>query len=30
VLIDERKARTVARDIYSLQPIGTARILVEC
>jgi predicted nucleic acid-binding protein len=29
VLIDERKARKVARDIYRLQPIGTARILVE-
>ena len=29
VLIDERKARKVARDIYGLQPIGTARILVE-
>lgn len=29
VLIDERKARKVARDIYGLQPIGTARVLVE-
>ena len=29
VLIDERKARRVARDIYGLQVIGTARILVE-
>ena len=29
VLIDERKARKVARDIYGLQPIGTVRILVE-
>jgi predicted nucleic acid-binding protein len=29
VLIDERKARKVARDIYGLQPIGTARILVD-
>ena len=29
VLIDERKARKVARDIYGLQPVGTARILVE-
>jgi predicted nucleic acid-binding protein len=29
VLIDERKARRVARDIYGLQPIETARILVE-
>jgi predicted nucleic acid-binding protein len=29
VLIDERKARKVARNIYGLQPIGTARILVE-
>ena len=29
VLIDERKARKVARAIYGLQPIGTARILVE-
>lgn len=29
VLIDERKARKIARDIYGLQPIGTARILVE-
>lgn len=29
VLIDERKARKVARDIYGLQPIGTARILAE-
>jgi len=29
VLIDERKARKVARDICGLQPIGTARILVE-
>jgi uncharacterized protein len=29
VPIDERKARKVARDIYGLQPIGTARILVE-
>ena len=25
----QRKARKVARDIYGLQPIGTARILVE-
>ncbi len=33
VLIDERKARKVARkvarDVYGLQPIGTARVLVE-
>jgi len=29
VLIDERKARKIARDVYGLQPIGTARILVE-
>jgi predicted nucleic acid-binding protein len=29
VLIDERKARKVARDVYGLQVIGTARILVE-
>ena len=29
VLIDERKARKVARDVYGLQPIGRARILVE-
>jgi hypothetical protein len=29
VLIDERKARKVARDVYGLQTIGTARILVE-
>jgi predicted nucleic acid-binding protein len=29
VLIDERKARKVARDIYGLQPIGTVRVLVE-
>ena len=29
VLIDERKARKVARDVYGLQPIGTARILIE-
>jgi predicted nucleic acid-binding protein len=29
VLIDERKARKVARDIFGLQPVGTARILVE-
>lgn len=29
VLIDERKARKIARDVYRLQPIGTARILVE-
>ena len=33
VLIDERKARKVARkvarDIFALQPIGTARVLVE-
>jgi predicted nucleic acid-binding protein len=29
VLIDERKARKVARDVYGLQPVGTARILIE-
>lgn len=29
VLIDERKARKVARDVYGLQPIGTVRILTE-
>lgn len=29
VLIDERKARKVARDVYGLQTIGTARILIE-
>lgn len=29
VLIDERKARKVARDVYALQAIGTARILME-
>ena len=29
MLIDEHKARKVARDVYGLQPIGTARLLVE-
>lgn len=29
VLIDERKARRVARNVYGLQVIGTARVLVE-
>jgi predicted nucleic acid-binding protein len=29
VLIDERKARKVARSVYGLQVIGTARVLVE-
>ena len=29
VLMDERKARKVARDIHGLQVIGTARVLVE-
>lgn len=29
VLIDERKARKIARDIFGLKVIGTARILVE-
>jgi predicted nucleic acid-binding protein len=29
VLIDERKARKIARNIYGLQVIGSARILVE-
>jgi len=29
VLIDERKARKVARTVYGLQVIGTARLLVE-
>ncbi len=29
VLIDERKARKVARSIHHLQVVGTARILVE-
>ncbi|MBW1752097.1 MAG: DUF3368 domain-containing protein [Deltaproteobacteria bacterium] len=29
VLIDERKARRIARTIYKLQVIGSARILVE-
>lgn len=29
VLIDERKARKIARNIYGLRVIGTARILVE-
>jgi predicted nucleic acid-binding protein len=29
VLIDERKARKVARDIFDLRVIGTVRILVE-
>jgi predicted nucleic acid-binding protein len=29
VLIDERKARKVARDIHGLQVIGTVRILIE-
>lgn len=29
VLIDERKARKVARNIHGLQVIGTARVLVE-
>jgi uncharacterized protein len=29
VLIDERKARKVARDIYGIHPIGTVRILIE-
>jgi predicted nucleic acid-binding protein len=29
VLIDERKARKVARNIHGLQVIGTARILIE-
>lgn len=28
-LIDERKARRIARTIYKLQVIGSARILVE-
>ena len=30
VLIDERKGRRLARRVYGLQTIGTARILVEC
>ena len=29
VLIDERKARKIARDIFGLRVIGTVRILVE-
>lgn len=29
VLIDERKARKIARNIFNLKVIGTARILVE-
>lgn len=29
VLIDERKARKIARNIYGLRVVGTARILVE-
>ncbi len=29
VLIDERKGRKIAREIYQLRVIGTARILVE-
>lgn len=29
VLIDERKARKIARKIYSLPVVGSARILVE-
>lgn len=29
VLIDERKARRVARDIYGLRVLGSARLLVE-
>lgn len=29
VLIDERKARKIARDIFDLSVIGTARVLVE-
>ncbi|MCU0571991.1 MAG: DUF3368 domain-containing protein [Syntrophobacteraceae bacterium] len=29
VLLDERKARRVARNVYGLQVIGTARVLVE-
>ena len=29
VLIDERKARKVARDIYGIQVVGSARLLVE-
>ncbi len=29
VLIDEAKARKIARDIYGLKVIGTARVLVE-
>jgi predicted nucleic acid-binding protein len=29
VLIDERKARKVARDIYGLRVMGSARLLVE-
>jgi predicted nucleic acid-binding protein len=29
VLIDERKARRIARDVYRLPVIGTARVLVD-
>ena len=29
VLIDERKGRKIARDIFSLRVIGTTRVLVE-
>ncbi|MEW5745407.1 MAG: DUF3368 domain-containing protein [Nitrospirota bacterium] len=29
VLIDERKARKVARDVFGLKVVGTARVLVE-
>jgi predicted nucleic acid-binding protein len=29
VLIDERKGRKIARSIYGLNVVGTARILVE-
>lgn len=28
-MIDERKARRIARDVYGLRVIGTARVLVE-
>jgi len=29
VLIDERKGRKVARDIYGLRTLGTVRVLLE-
>ena len=29
VLVDERKAQRIARNIYALQVMGSARVLVE-